>query len=311
MMNKLPIWIDTDTGVDDALAILLACKLENLDIVGSSAVAGNTSHENAFRNCRDVFNLANRKDVKVYPGSDRPLIEKLRTAASVHGDNGLGGAIIDTSDAPIETIKAWDGLYQCAKKYSKQLTVIAIGPLTNIATTIIKHPDFVDHIKQLNIMGGAADGGNITPCAEFNILVDPHAAEVVFKSGIKVNMFGLDVTHKAFIDDEEILELYNINTKAAKLFKDSTSALFANRKKFYKRGLCQHDSTPVVYMTYPEWFKSEKCGVYVETNGSITKGKTVTDLWSDTKFEKRNCEVFLDIDREKFVTLIKDILSSY
>ncbi len=310
-MNKLPIWIDTDTGIDDALAIMIACKLEQLDIVGASAVAGNTTLENAFRNCADVFNLAGRADVKVYPGAIKPLIGELKTAAGVHGDNGIGGAIIERSKAPIETEKAWDAMYKKTKELNKDLTIIAIGPLTNIATTIIKYPDFVEHVKQLNIMGGAADGGNVSPCAEFNILADPEAAEIVFISGMKVNMFGLDVTHKAYLADEEVLDLYKIDTKAAKLFKDSTSVLLANRKKYYLHGLCQHDSTPIVYMVYPEWFKSEKCGVYVETRGNITRGKTVTDLWSDTKFKERNCEVFLDIDRQKFVKLIKEILSSY
>ena len=310
-MNKLPIWIDTDTGIDDALALMIACKLESLDLVAASSVAGNTSHENAFRNCRDVLNLADRSDIKVYPGAIKPLIAELKTAAYVHGDNGLGGALIETSKAEIETLPAWDAMYEKAKQLNKQLTIIAIGPLTNIAVAISKYPDFVEHVKQLNIMGGAADGGNITPCAEFNILVDPEAAEVVFRSGIKVNMFGLDVTHKAYIADEEVLDLYKLNTKASNLFKDSTSKLFENRKKFYLHGLCQHDSCPVIYMAYPEWFKSAKCGVYVETQGKITRGKTVTDIWSDTKFENRNCEVFLDVDREKFVKLIKDILSNY
>ena len=154
-MKKIPVWIDTDTGVDDSVALLTACRLEELEIVGVSAVAGNTSHENAFRNARDVLALAGRKDIRVYPGADRPLVLELHKAEYVHGNNGLGGAQIPLSDAPVETEKAWDALYETAKKYSGELVVCPVGPLTNIATAIAKHPDIVDHIKVLNVWAAA------------------------------------------------------------------------------------------------------------------------------------------------------------
>ena len=309
-MDKKLIWLDCDTGVDDSLAILLACKLEQLEIVGASAVAGNTTLENAFRNTRNVFSLAQREDVKVYPGADEPIQGQLKTAAYVHGNTGLGAAILEDSKAPIESIKAYDAIYEKAKELDGNLSIIATGPLTNIALAINKYPDFVKYVKQLSIMGGAINGGNITPDAEFNIYVDAKAANIVFNSGLKINMFGLDVTHEAYIDDNEVLEMYNGQTKAFKLFKDSTSLLFENRRKFYRKGLCQHDSCPVVHMAYPEWFKSKRCGVYVETEGD-KMGKTISDLDLEEKFENNNCEVFYDIDRIKFVKLINDICNSY
>ncbi len=310
-MKKIPVWIDTDIGVDDSVALLVACYLDELDIVGVSAVAGNTSLANAFRNARDVLALAGRKDIRVYSGADRPLVKELFKAEYVHGSNGLGGAEIPASDAPVEETKAWDALYEAAKQYSGELVVCSLGPMTNIATAIAKHPDIIDHIKVLNAMGGCADGGNITPCAEFNVYVDPHAAENVFKSGLKVNLFGLDVTHKAFLDDDDINEITSMGNKASDLFKDSNGLLYAWRERLNWTGLCEHDSCPIIYTVHPEWFEGKDCAIYAETDGKITEGKTVTDLWTDFKFEDRHCRFFLNVDREKFTGLIKEAYRSY
>ena len=310
-MKKVPIWIDTDTGVDDAVALLTAVKLEPLDIVGVSAVAGNTTQENAFRNARDVLSLAGREDIKVYPGAEQPLIKELEIAVHVHGENGIGDAEIPRSKAPVETKKAWDALYEKAKELNGELVVCPVGPLTNIAITIALHPDVVNYIKVLNIMGGAADGGNYTPSAEFNIYSDPHAAENVMKSGIPVNMFGLDVTLKAFLDDDDISEIISYGNKASDLFRDSIHLIHAARERIHKSGLCEHDCCPIVYSAYPELFDGQECGIYVETQGTITQGKTVTDLWTDFKFKDRHCRFFLDIDQPKFAQLIKDAYRSY
>ena len=310
-MKKIPVWIDTDTGVDDAVALIVASTLPEMDIVGVSAVAGNTSLENAFRNARDVLSLVGRKDVKVYPGADKPLIIDLFTAEKVHGSNGLGGAIIPLSDAPIETEKAWDALYEKAKEYKGELVVCPVGPLTNIATCIIKHPDVVDYIKELNIMGGAAIGGNVSSCAEFNIFVDPQAAETVFRSGIKVNLFPLDVTIKAYLDDDDIAEISSYGNKVSDLFRDSNDLLYKAQERMSRSGLCEHDSCPILYTVHPEWFEGHECGIFVETQGTITFGKTVTDLWTDFKFEDRHCRIYLDIDRESFANRIKEAYRSF
>ena len=310
-MNKKPVWIDTDTGVDDAVALVLASTLKQIELVGASAVAGNTSLQNAFRNCRNVLSLVGREDVKVFPGADRPLVIDLHTAEYAHGQNGLGGAIIPMSKAPEETMKAWDALYETAKEYQGELIVCAVGPLTNIAIAIAKHPDIVGMIRELNIMGGVADGGNVTPCAEFNIYSDPQAAEAVLRSGIKVNLFGLDVTHKAYLTEEDVKEIAAIGNRVSDLFRDSKRSMFEQWRKFYEKGICEHDSCPVMYTAYPDWFEGHKCGIYVETQGTITFGKTVTDLWTDYKFEDRHCQIFLNVDRDKFVERIKEAYRSF
>ncbi len=310
-MERIPIWIDTDTGVDDAVALLLALKLDKLDIKGVSAVAGNSTLDNTFRNARDVLSLAEREDIKVYAGADRPLVKELRTSVIAHGDNGLGNAIIPASKAPIEEENAYDALYECAKALEGELVLVTIGPLTNVAIAIAKHPDIVDYIKEIDMMGGAADGGNVTPCAEFNVFVDPHAAENVFKSGIKINMFGLDVTLKALLNINDIEEIRSYGNKASKLFADSTPLLQKLYENHVNPGLCEHDSCPIMYLAYPEMFVGKECGVYCETQGNLTMGKTVTDLWTDYKYEDRHCKVFLDVDREAFADKIKEIYRSY
>lgn len=309
-MNKYPIWIDTDTGVDDAIALLTAFSLESLDVVGISAVCGNTTQKNAFKNARNVTYLAG-KDIKVYPGAERPLVKDLVVATHAHGENGLGGAIIEDSPAEIETTPAWDAIYEKAKELNGELTIIAIGPLTNIAITIAKHPDIVNHIKQINIMGGAADGGNVTPCAEFNIFTDPHGAENVFKSGIHINMFGLDVTLKALLSVAQGDELSAYGNKASKLFKESTGLMYSLCEAHIQPGLVLHDCCPVVYMQYPELFTGKDCGIYVETEGTISMGRTCTDLWTDYKYEDRHCTVFLDVDTEKFAEIEMEIYKNY
>ena len=310
-MNKIPVWIDTDTGVDDAVALLCACQLEELEIVGVSAVSGNTSLENAFRNARDVLSLAGREDIRVYAGADRPLVKPLHTAAHVHGGNGLGNAEIPRSAAAVEEEKAWDALYEKAVELKGELRIAAIGPLTNIAIAIAKHPDLVSYVRELDIMGGAADGGNVTPCAEFNIYTDPHAAENVFKSGIPVNMFGLDVTLKALLRDEDIAEIESYGNPASDLFRDSNKLIYAWKENLGENGLCEHDSCPIIYLVHPDWFAGKECGVFVETQGTITMGKTCSDLWTDFKYEDRHCKVFLDLDRDHFVELIKNCYKRY
>lgn len=305
-MNKKKIWIDTDTGVDDSIAIFCASKLDCLDIVGISAVCGNAEIEKTFKNARDVVYMAN-KDYKVYKGAHKPLVYDLKTAPSVHGINGMGDAVLPESPAIIEDKPAWDALYEKAKELNGELNVVAIGPLTNIALTLRYHPDFKNYCKEIYIMGGAAIGGNITPCSEFNIYADPHAAKEVFDSGIFVNMFGLDATSKALLNKDDIDEIISYNNPVSNLFRDSTgyALRFYEIEKVY--GLCEHDSCPIIYLAYPELFKYEDCGVYVETEGELTRGETVVDIWSRARFNDRHCRVFLDVDTKAFAKVLKDL----
>ena len=311
-MNKIPVWIDTDCGVDDAFAILCALKMEELKIVALSSGVGTTKHENTFRNTRNVLKLAQREDLKVYPGADEAWIEEYRPATPFHGENGLGDVIIEESNVPKETMHAWDAMYHKAKEMKGELTIVTIGQLTNVATAIIKYPDFGKYVKQLSIMGGAVVGGNMTPVAEANIRRDPHAAECVFKSDIPIKMFGLDVTEKVYLRADELNSLKQ--NKITDFIKEAiTIAMKTNRENGYGDNYCIHDLCPLLELVYPELFESKRAGVYVETRSEGTMGKTISDLYvlADHLFEKKNAEVFIEADREKLSRIIIDLLERY
>ena len=312
MTDLIPIWIDTDTGVDDAVALLCALKLDKLAIRGISSVAGNVEHAKTFKNCRNVLAYAGREDIKVYPGAIKPMCVELDDASEVHGKDGLGGVVIPESPAKKETMHAWDAIYEAAKKEGGKLQIVAVGPLTNIANAIISHPDLKDMIERILIMGGAAVGGNATMAAEFNIYADPHSAETVMQSGIPVVMFGLDVTVDAYLDSKDIQDIRDFNTKISKFFVDVVQSNLNFYIKNYKREiLCIHDACPLIYLQYPEIFTGQKAGVYVETQSRLCFGKTVTDIWSDTKFKTRETMVMLGVDREKFASTLKGLLQQY
>ena len=312
MTNLIPIWIDTDTGVDDAVALLCALKLDKLAIRGISSVAGNVEHAKTFKNCRNVLAYVGREDIKVYPGAIKPMCVELDDASEVHGKDGLGGVVIPESPAEKETMHAWDAIYEAAKKEDGKLQIVAVGPLTNIANAIISHPDLKGMVKRILIMGGAAVGGNATMAAEFNIYADPHSAETVMQSGIPVVMFGLDVTVDAYLNGKDIQDIRDFNTKISKFFADVVQSNLNFYIKNYKREiLCIHDACPLIYLQYPEIFTGQKAGVYVETQSRLCFGKTVTDIWSDTKFKTRETMVILGVDREKFASTLKGLLQQY
>ena len=312
MTDLIPIWIDTDTGVDDAVALLCALKLDKLAIRGISSVAGNVEHAKTFKNCRNVLAYAGREDIKVYPGAIKPMCVELDDASEVHGKDGLGGVVIPDSSAEKETMHAWDAIYEAAKKEGGKLQIVAVGPLTNIANAIISHPDLKGMIERILIMGGAAVGGNATMAAEFNIYADPHSAETVMQSGIPVVMFGLDITVDAYLDSKDIQDIRDFNTKISKFFVDVVQSNLNFYIKNYKREiLCIHDACPLIYLQYPEIFTGQKAGVYVETQSRLCFGKTVTDIWSDTKFKTRETMVMLGVDREKFASTLKGLLQQY
>ena len=211
------------------------------------------------------------------------MVIQVQDAAYIHGNNGLGGVILPESKAVKETVKAWDAIYEAARTY-EGMEIVAVGPLTNIALTLMKYPDLKDYVNRIVIMGGSAEGGAWTPCAEFNICVDPHAAEIVMNCGIPIVMFGLDVTLKAYMDERDMKEIAAMKTDAGRLFTD-----------------CMGLATIV---------NSKRIGLHVETRGTITLGRTVTDIWSETKFPEQNAEVILKVDRERFAAIFKDMLRS-
>ena len=307
-MSKIPLWLDCDTGTDDAVAIMTAHALDELEIVGISAMCGNTSQQNAFYNTHRICGLIGA-NYPVYPGAESPLITKLNYGVAFHGENGLGDVELPVpEDAVINSEKGWDALYRTAMEYEGQLRLVATGPLTNLAIAFSKYPRLPQMLHSVLIMGGAASFGNVTPAAEFNIHADPHAAQMVFKSGIKIYMFGLDVTLQEYFTDDDLNELEATGTKCGKFTHDCLQGAMKSLKKIGLPGVSIHDACPVVYLVYPDMFKMEEAGVFIETQGKYTMGKTVTDLYSDRQFEEKNAYVGTYVDKDRYIELLKNCI---
>ena len=307
-MSGIPIWMDCDTGTDDAVALMVAHVLPEVDIKGISTVCGNTTQENAFYNTHRINGLMGTH-YPIYRGAEQPLIVPLFTAAHVHGENGLGDVVLPVpEDAVIESEPAWDALYRCACEYPGELRLITTGPLTNIATAYAKYPDLPKLLHSHVAMGGSAGAGNDTPAAEFNFYVDPHAAEIVLHSGVQFVMCGLTVTTKAFFTLDELNEIADSGTRAGVFVRDCNMRAHKILSKFGLTGFCMHDSCPVVYVAHPEYFKGEMAGVVVETRGTITNGKSVTDLYSDRGFDFKNAFVVTDIDGKRFLDTVRECI---
>ncbi len=309
-MSKIPVWFDTDLGVDDAVALLVLARLPQLELKGISAVAGNAELHRTFENARNVCHLAGI-EVSVYPGAEQPLFVPLHTAPLVHGKNGVGEVELPPSPATKESKLAWDALYEAAEAAGGELQVVAVGPLTNLAIALGKYPKLKTLLKRILIMGGAAKGGNVTPAAEFNIYGDPHAAQAVFRSGIPVVMCGLDVTMQAYLTPEEVDGIGDHGTPVCRFVRESNQLALNFFERLNGPGLCCHDTCPVLFLACPELFSGETAGVYVETRGNLTLGKTVTDLWSDKQFPQQNVFVVLDVDRDRFAAKVRELLFEY
>ena len=309
-MSRIPVWIDCDTGVDDAAALLTAHRLDALEIVGISTVAGNVALDRTTRNTLKVCELMGA-DYPVFPGAERPWRRPYEDASKFHGADGLGGAALPEPKRAAQEEAAWDALFRAAEAYAGRLEVVTIGPLTNLATALVKYPQLSKRIHRILMMGGAAVGGNRTPCAEFNIYADPDAAQAVFRSGIPIVMWGLDVTHQAYLTAEEIEALTRQETAVTRFFLASTRRALELNLAAGQPGLCLHDVCPLLYLARPELFEGRQAGVYVETRGELTRGKTVTDLYSDHQFETKNAFVVLKIDRPRFLEIVSAALRSY
>ena len=308
--TRIPIWLDTDPGVDDAMAMALLFALKEYDVKGVSAVAGNVELPKTFQNARDLVAFFGRKDVPVYPGAARPLFREPRTAYFVHGENGLGDVTLPRSDAPVEKLPAWDALYEAAKAAEGELVLIAVGPLTNVALALMKHGSLHKLLKKIVIMGGSASYGNATPAAEANIFCDPEAASTVFQSGVPMVMCGLDMTLKTVMTPAELDEMGELNP-TAKFLRDAAQHGLAYSQAHGIDGMALHDPTAVLYPLYPELFSGEEAGVAVETKGTITYGKTVTDLYSDKQFPFKNALILLDVDKPKLFETVRSLLKRY
>jgi purine nucleosidase len=279
------IIIDTDPGLDDAVAILLAlASPEELEVLGVVAVAGNLPLAQTERNARRICELAGARDVPVYAGCARPIVHPLATAVDIHSDPRLDAALPEPV-TPLQSQHGVDFLVDTLRRSEPaNLTLCALGPLTNIAMALVKAPDIAGSVRELVVMGGAGfELGNVTPAAEFNIHVDPHAAAIVLESGIPMTMIPLDVTHRLITSDSHLGSWRALPNRCGPAVGAILASFDENRRaKFASRPSALHDPAVIAYLLRPALFQGREVNVAVETQSPLTMGMTVVDWWGVT-----------------------------
>ncbi|WP_176086620.1 nucleoside hydrolase [Martelella sp. HB161492] len=312
MSKARNIIIDTDPGQDDAAAILLAlASPEDICVLGITAVAGNVPLSLTERNARIIAELAGRSDVPVFAGCDRPIARPLVTAEHVHGKTGLDGPDLAEPTMPLQPQHAVDFIIETLRNEpAGTVTLCPLGPLTNIATAFKKAPDIVERVQEIVLMGGGYfEGGNITPAAEFNIYVDPEAADIVFSAGVPLVMMPLDVTHQLLCLKSRVDKIAAIGRPAATAMAEML--LFYERfdvEKYGSDGGPLHDPSVIAYLLKPELFSGRFCNVAIETQSELTLGATVVDWWKVTD-RKPNATVIGKADADGFFALLTERLA--
>ncbi len=285
-MSRKAILIDCDPGQDDAVMLLLAFGARDaLDIKGITTVAGNVPLAKTQRNARIICELGGVTDVPVYAGCDRPMMRHLVTAEQVHGHEGIDGAEIYEPDLPLQSQHAVDYIVETVMGApDDSITLVPTGPLTNIGMAVVREPRILSRIHEIVLMGGAMrEGGNTTPSAEFNIYVDPHAADIVFRCGCPIVVMPLDVTHQVVTTATRTAAFAALGNRVGK----SVQAMmeFYNRfdeEKYGTDGGPLHDPCTIAYLLNPTLFRGKSVNVTIETQSELTMGATVTDFWGVT-----------------------------
>lgn len=303
------IIIDTDPGQDDAVAILLAlASPEDIEVLGITAVAGNVPLELTAKNARIVCELAGKPDTKVFAGCDRPLRRDLVTAEYVHGKTGLNGPVLPDPTMPLQDQHAVDFIIDTLRAHDAgTVTLCPLGPLTNIATAFERAPDIVDRVQEIVLMGGAYfEVGNVTPAAEFNIYVDPQAADIVFGSGVPLVVMPLDVTHKALVTKARNDAFRALPGDVGHAVAEMTDFFERfDKEKYGSDGAPLHDPTVIAYLIRPDMFRGRHVNVQIETQSELTMGMTVADWWGVTDHAP-NALFVGDLDSDAFFTLLTE-----
>lgn len=299
-MSRRPVIIDCDPGQDDAVMLMLAFSSPELDIKGITAVAGNVPLSRTQRNARLVCELGGRTDIPVFAGCVRPMVRDLLTAEDVHGEQGISIEIREP-EMPLQEKHAVDFLVESLLE--QEMTLVVTGPLTNLAMALVKEPRIASHIKEIVLMGGSRAGGNVTPSAEFNILVDPHAAHVVFESGRPIVVMPLDVTHQALTTSARLARVKAIDTRVARAvhsildYHDSTD------------GGPLHDPCTIAYLVAPQLFTTKHVHVAIELKSDAAMGATLVDFWGVTG-KPPNAHWAFQIDADGFYDLLIDRIAT-
>ncbi len=309
--SPTPIIIDTDPGHDDALALLLAARAPELRLLAVTSVAGNQTLDKTTLNARRILTIGDIRDVPLAAGMSRPLVRPLRTAPYAHGESGLDGYDFGPPQIDVIPDHAVDLIIRTVTESPEPVTVVPIGPLTNIAMAFLRAPAITENITRIVLMGGAAHLGNVTPAAEFNIYVDPEAAQIVFEAGVPITMVGLDATHRARIRPQERERIRALGTpvgEAIAALLDWYSATSTRRAP--AEGPPIHDALAVAALIRPDLLETKHVNVVIETVGAYTAGRTVCDISGSTG-RPPNADVALGVNRDAFIELLIGGLARY
>ncbi|WP_421142836.1 pyrimidine-specific ribonucleoside hydrolase RihA [Aeromonas dhakensis] len=308
----LPVILDCDPGHDDAIALILALASPELKVLAVTTSAGNQTPDKTLNNALRILTLLGRDDIPVAAGAPKPLARELIIADNVHGESGLDGPKLpDPAFAPV-SMTALELMASCLRESPEPVTLVPTGPLTNIALLLAAHPELKSKIARIVLMGGAAGAGNWTPAAEFNIYVDPEAADMVFKSGLPITMCGLDVTHQAQVMDEDIERVRAITNPVAQCVAGLLDffMIYHRDPKWGFAGAPLHDPCTIAWLLAPALFHGVECRVDIETGGTHTSGMTVVDRYGLTG-KAANALVLLGLDRAGFIDLLVTRLRAF
>ena len=309
-MQKEKIILDCDPGHDDAVAIMLAAINPKIELLGITVVAGNQKLEKTVNNALKVCNHLNL-DVPVYSGMSRPMIREQLIADDIHGETGLDGPKFEELKIKAEDKHAVNFIIETLMNSDEKITLVPTGPLTNIGMAIRFEPRIIEKINRIVLMGGSYQLGNMTPAAEFNILADPDAAHIVFSSGVKVVMMGLDLTRQASATKEVVEKIKSLNNKASKLFVDLMEFFAASQKNVFGwTAPPVHDPTTIAYIIDPECIEVKPMFCEIELWSEKSYGRTLCDYFGILK-KKPNVDVAVKLDFDRFWNLVYENLKLY
>ena len=313
-MAPRPIIIDCDPGQDDAVALFLAMSSpEELEIIGVTTVAGNVPLELTQRNARMMCDIAGRKDIPVFAGCEKPMVRDAITAEYIHGKTGIDGVDVFEPETPLQEQHAVEFIIDALLgAHEASITLVPTGPLSNIGTAIEKEPAILRNVKEIVVRGGAMrEGGNRSPSAEFNILVDPQAAQIVFNCGRPITVMGLDVTHQVLSTRERVARIRALDNSVAEATAGMLSFFHRyDSKKYSSEGAPLHDPCTVAWLLKPDLFQTQLCNLSVETESELTIGHTAVDFWHVTD-RPHNVNWTHAVDADGFYQLLTDRLARF
>lgn len=308
----LPLIFDCDPGIDDAIALAMALRAPQFHLLAITTSAGNQTPDKTLHNALGLCTLMGRTDIPVAGGALKPLMHPLVIAKEVHGATGLGTTTLPPVTCQPAAENAVALIARLLQESAEPVTLAVTGPMTNIALLLSSWPHLKSQIARIVFMGGAIHGGNVTPVAEFNIYVDPEAAEIVLQSGVPLVMAGLNVTHQALVMPEEVSLVRALNNPVARAVAEMLDFYMPVYRKHPRglQGAAMHDPAVVAWLLQPELFLSEKRWVGVETQGRYTRGMTVMDPFGQNGMAP-NVEILTQINRAGFIELLLDCLRRY